>query len=344
MKNEKVYIIILITITIFTSLIIVITKSTSPPEAGLAIEEIDGKKTLVDTDGDKIQLRGISTHGLQWYSAIVNNNAFAAFSNDWDANVVRLAMYIGDGGYAKRPDKMKELVIEGINLAIANDLYVIVDWHVLYPGDPNHETYQGAMGFFEEISTLYPNHPNIIYELANEPSEHGEGIPNDISGWRQVKSYSEPIIKMLRDSGNENLIIVGTPNWSQRPDLAAEEPIDDKNTAYAIHFYAGTHNDGQVMDNAKVALENGVAIFASEWGTSEASGHLGPFYEETDEWLDFLNKEQVSWINWSAANKLETSAVFNHDTSLDPGEDQVWSEEELSESGKFIRSRIRGDK
>ena len=36
------------------------------------------------------------------------------------------------------------------------------------------------------------------------------------------------------------LIIVGSPNWSQRPDLAADDPIDDDNVIYSVHFYTGT--------------------------------------------------------------------------------------------------------
>ena len=34
-----------------------------------------------------------------------------------------------------------------------------------------------------------------------------------------VKNYATPIITMLRAAGNKNLVIVGTPSWSQRPSL-----------------------------------------------------------------------------------------------------------------------------
>lgn len=107
-----------------------------PSVAGrLQIIEKDGKKYLADQKGEIIQLRGMSTHGLQWYGDIINKNAFKALSKDWECNVIRLAMYVGEGGYASNPS-IKEKVIEGIKLAIENDMYVIVDWHVLNPGDP----------------------------------------------------------------------------------------------------------------------------------------------------------------------------------------------------------------
>lgn len=336
----------------------VIVPTAVKPSIGGALQvlEVDGKKTLCGEDGHPIQLRGMSTHGLQWFPEIINNNAFAALSNDWDSNVIRLAMYVAEDGYSKNPEVIKQRVIDGIDLAIHNDMYVIVDWHVLSPGDPNADVYSGAMDFFDEISSLYPNEKHIIYELANEPNNNEPGIPNDATGWEAVKSYAEPIIKMLRDKGNENIIIVGSPNWSQRADLAADNPIDDENTVYTVHFYTGTHMPASdnsdrhnVMSNAIYAMEKGLVLFASEWGTSEASGHNGPYLYESDVWLDFLNKNNISWCNWSLTNKNETSGAFipfelnkTEATNFDPGEDQVWDLKELSVSGEYVRARIKG--
>nr|BAA12826.2 beta-1,4-endoglucanase [Ruminiclostridium josui] len=337
-----------------------ITNQAKKPSTAGALQLLNknGVKTLCDKDGNPIQLRGMSTHGLQWFPEIINNNAFAALSKDWGSNVIRLAMYVAEGGYSKDPEIIKKRVIDGIDLAIANDMYVIVDWHVLTPGDPNADVYKGAMDFFKEISQKYPNNPHIIYELANEPSPNDPGVTNDAAGWAKVKSYAEPIIKILRDSGNKNLIIVGSPNWSQRPDLAAENPINDNNTAYSFHFYSGTHKTstdstdrGNIMSNARYALEHGVAVFCSEWGTSEASGNNGPYLKEADEWLEFLNANNISWINWSLTNKNETSGSFipfisgkSDATNLNPGDDQVWSLKELSVSGEYARARIKGIK
>jgi len=339
------------------------SKVKKPSEAGaLQIIEHSGQKTLGDQAGNLIQLRGMSTHGLQWFPQILNDNAFAALANDWEANVIRLAMYVGEGGYASDPQIIKKRVINGIELAKANDMYVIVDWHVLAPGDPNAEIYSGAMDFFKEISSKYPNDPHIIYELANEPNSNntdGPGLTNDKAGWLKIKNYAEPIVKMLRDNGNDNLVIVGTPNWSQRPDLAADNPVNDPidNTVYTIHFYSGTHdasakdgsNRANAMSNVIYALENGVAVFASEWGTSEANGNNGPYLKKADQWLRFLNANNISWVNWSLTNKNETSAAFtpfimgkSAATDFDPGIDQVWTAKELSLSGEYVRSRIKG--
>lgn len=332
-----------------------------PSESGaLHLEDVDGQMTLVDESGDKIQLRGMSTHGLQWFGEIINENAFAALATDWGSNVIRLALYVGENGYATDPT-LKDLVYQGIDLAFENDMYVIVDWHVHAPGDPNEEVYAGAYDFFDEISAHYIDHPQydqILWELCNEPSPNsngGNGITNDAAGWTAIKNYAEPIVELLRSRG-DNIIIVGTPNWSQRADLAADDPIDAINIMYTTHFYSGTHlssedseDRGNVMANARYALDKGVAVFVSEWGTSEANGNNGPFLPEADKWITFLNENNISWVNWSLTNKNETSGCFipyimgvSEATLLDPGDDQVWATEEMSLSGEYVRARIKG--
>jgi endoglucanase len=324
----------------------------------LQITKHNGEKVLSDSKGKPIQLRGMSTHGLQWFPQIINDNAFKTLAGDWESNVIRLAMYVTENGYATDPT-VKDKVIAGIDFALANDLYVIVDWHVTSPGDPNAAAYAKAMSFFDEISDKYKknkNKKNIIYELANEPSGNAPGVTNDAAGWKRVKSYAEPIIKMLRKKKENNIVLVGSPNWSQRPDLAADNPIKDDNTMYTVHFYTGTHlpapgnkDRTNVMNNVAYALKHGAPVFASEWGTSEASGNNGPYLENADIWIDYLNKHNISWVNWALTNKNETSAAFTPfvlnktaATDLDPGIDHVWTTKELSLSGEYIRARIKG--
>lgn len=97
--------------------------------------------------------------------------------------------------------------------------------------------------------------------MCNEPNPTDPGVTNDEAGWKKVKAYAEPIIKMLRQMGNENIIIIGSPNWSQRPDFAIKDPIADDKVMYSVHFYTGTHKvDGYVFENMKMAIEAGVPV------------------------------------------------------------------------------------
>jgi endoglucanase len=294
---------------------------------------------IVDASGQGVQLRGMSTMGLQWFGGIVNEAAFRALALDWKADVVRLAMYVGEGGYATNPS-VKAKLVEGVDLAIRTGLYVIVDWHVLNPGNPNDPIYAGADAFFKELATKYAAYPNLIYEIANEP--------NGSLNWkRDILPYAQRLVSEIRALDPDNLIIIGSGRWSQDLDFAADDPVAGANLAYTVHFYAGTH--GSILrSKVESALDKGVAVFATEWGTSLASGDGGPFLDQAREWLRFLGERGIGWANWSLCDKAESSAAFKPGTPLTPdrvgpGGIPAWGVDELSESGAFVRSVLRGE-
>lgn len=60
---------------------------------------------LCDAGGNPVQLKGMSTFGLQWDegSWILNEKAFDALAYDWKCDIIRLAMYVQEDGYASHP-------------------------------------------------------------------------------------------------------------------------------------------------------------------------------------------------------------------------------------------------
>jgi endoglucanase len=294
---------------------------------------------LVDGSGVAVQLRGMSTMGLQWSGAFVNEAAFKTLALDWKADMVRLAMYVGEGGYATDPS-VKATLTRGIELAIREGLYVIVDWHVLSPGNPDDPLYKDADAFFRDIATRYGAYPNLIYEIMNEPN-------GPLSWRRDIKPYAERLVSEIRAVDPYNLIIVGTGTWSQDVDDAADDPVAGDDIAYALHFYAGSHG-APLRKKVQYALDQGVAVFCSEWGTSLADGDGGPFLDQARDWLRFLDERGISWADWSFSDRPETSAAFLPGTSptperAGPGGFPVWGGDELSASGAFVRAALRGD-
>ena len=307
---------------------------------------------ICDSAGQPVQLRGMSTMGLQWHGEIVNDKAFAALAKDWNADVVRLALYVGEGGYAAHPE-LKALLFRGVELAIRYGLYVIVDWHVLTPGDPNAPVYAGARTFFDEVSRKYAKYPNVIYEIMNEPN-------GEVTWADQLKPYAEKMVATIRANDPDNLILIGSGTWSQDVDQAAADPVQGKNLAYTFHFYAGSHGD-PLRRKVERALASGAAVFCSEWGTSEASGTGGPYLPESEVWLKFLDEHKIGWTNWSLCDKSETSAALKglaqamregntalaeRDSLLVPASKgsegfEVWGPGELSVSGAFVRAKMR---
>jgi len=299
---------------------------------------------LLDERGASVRLKGMSTAGLQWFGGAVDRASLAALRDDWKCDIVRLALYVGEGGYASRP-ALKELVKKGVDLAIELGLYVIIDWHVLTPGDPNHRTYSGAVDFFKEMAAAYGSRPNVIYEIMNEPN-------GSVTWSKDLKPYAERLVAAIRAIDPDNIVLIGSGTWSQDVDAAAKDPVAGSNLMYTVHFYAGTHGDS-LRRKITRALDAGAAVFCSEWGTSRSNGTDGVFIDESEEWLDFLDKNDISWVNWSLCNKDETSAALKAGERgvrketplvpdrLGPGGIPIWTEDQLGESGAYVRAKMR---
>lgn len=282
---------------------------------------------IVDKDGKNFQLKGISTHGLQWFPQYVNKDAFKFMRDEWGINVIRLAMYTDPNvGYTK---ELHNKVKEGINYATELGLYVIVDWHILSDGNPNTYKTQ-AIEFFKEIANEYKNNENIIYEICNEPN-------GNVTWTRDIKPYAEDVIKEIRAIDSDSIIICGTPTWSQDIDVVAKDRIEGyDNIMYSLHFYAATHTDW-LRNRAKQAIDNKLPIFVSEFGICDASGNGGIDYNQSEEWIKFLNENDISWVMWNLSNKQETSAIINSNCNKVTG----WTLDELSNAGKWLVETLK---
>ena len=286
---------------------------------------------LVDKSGKGYQLRGMSTHGLTWFPEFVNESAFKTLRDDWNTNVVRLAMYVDEWGngqcYMGNKSGSLELLEKGVDICIKLDMYVIIDWHVLNPGDPSKYTNE-AKSFFETVSKRYAKYPNVIYEICNEP--------NGGASWSgNIKPYAEKIIPVIRKNAPNSVIIVGTPTWSQEIDKPLSDPLNYQNVMYAFHFYAATH--AGLRSNVENCVAQGLPVFVSEFGTCDASGGGANDFNETQKWLSYFDKQGISYCNWSICNKDETCSVLRPGTSANGN----WSESNLTENGKWMRNWFR---
>jgi len=302
---------------------------------------------IVNESGEAVQLKGMSSYGIQSIFQFFNDDVTDTLVQDWGCSVIRLAMTTrgNDDGYTYNPDKYFETVCGYADTLIEHGVYVIIDWHILYDGDPTeYET--EAIDFFSRISAIYGDCPNVIYEICNEPNGMTVADETQAVDWDNViKPYAENVIAAIRENDPDNIIIVGTPNWSQDVDAASQNPIDGDNIMYALHFYAGSHGQ-ELRDKAHTALDNGLPIFVTEWGTSADSGAGGVFYDETYEWMDFLDSNSISWCNWSiGGSNTESSNALKLYSQKFTVEQKIaghWPDEMLSDSGLFVRSLILG--
>ena len=281
--------------------------------------------TLVNEKEEKIMLKGMSSHGIQWYGDFANESMLEDLKNKWNTNLFRIAMYTEEDGYIYNK-KLKDKVEEIVEITKKLDMYVIIDWHILSDGDPLIHK-EEAKEFFREMSLKYKDYPNVIYEICNEPN-------GNVTWENNIKPYAEEVIKVIRENSKKSIIIVGTPTWSQEVDKPANNKINDELVMYALHFYSGTHTEW-LRERAKEALKE-IPIFVSEWGVSDASGNGGVYKEETLKWLKFMKENNISWANWSLSNKNESSAML-----ITGAPANKISEEYLSESGKIIKEALK---
>ncbi|MCA0892487.1 carbohydrate-binding protein [Microbulbifer agarilyticus] len=297
--------------------------------SALAVEplSVNGNQVLVGGQPGSVAGNSFFWSNNGWGGEKFYNSSIVSWlKSDWKSGVVRAAMGVEDpGGYFDDPAGNEAKVRAIVDAAIANDMYVIIDWHSHYA---NEHDWSRAVNFFSRMAADYGHTNNVIYEIFNEPKQ--------VSWSSGVKPYAESVISSIRSIDPDNLIIVGTPNWSQDVDDASFDPIQGHaNIAYGLHFYSGSHGQW-LRDKAQTALNNGIALFVTEWGTVNADGNGGVNYGETDAWMEFLKNNNISHANWSINDKPEGASA------LVPGASATgnWAPAQLTASGNKVRDII----
>ncbi len=279
---------------------------------------------LVDKKGKPFQLKGFSTHGINWFEDYVNRDAFHSLKK-MGINCIRLAMYTADyNGYCSGGNKahLESVIDKGVKACKEEGIYVIIDWHILNDNNPNNNLGE-AKKFFRKMSKKYKKYSNVLYEICNEP--------NGGTTWNDIKKYANKIIKVIRKNDKKAIIIVGTPNWSQRIDEAAANPIrGQKNIMYAMHFYAATHG-ADLRNLIPDARKKGLPIFITESNITEASGNGAVNTKEGNRWFQMIKKYKLSCVAWSFCNKEESASLIKPSVKKLKG----FKKSDLSKTGKW---------
>ncbi|SHH73374.1 endoglucanase [Fibrobacter sp. UWCM] len=271
-------------------------------------------------DGAEVQVRGMSLYWSLMPQAVEfwSEEGVSTMVRDMNIQIVRAAMATGNEdwqggykGYASDPNTQKNLVKTVVEAAIKNDIYVIIDWH----SHEAHKQTDAAKNFFKEMAETYGQYDNVIFEVYNEPQQ---------ISWSEVKNYANQVIQVIRQY-SDNLVLVGNPSWDQNPSDAIGNEVNDskKNTAYTLHYYANSHNWSGNYDwggesegsKGEKAMNAGLSVFVSEWGTANSDGNGNPDQSRNKSWQDYMNKHKLSWANWSASYISEGTAAFQNGSS-----------------------------
>jgi len=301
--------------------------------------KVEGNR-IVDKNGDPFVMRGMSFFWNQWEGArFYTAGSVNTLVDDWRANVVRVAVAPGQVSNNNYRTVIEQSIRRGI--------YVVVDFHT-----HAHRDSTAARQFFQTMVRDYGAYPNVLWEIFNEPcpasqSSGGNWGSCDGDNWAtQIKPYSEKVIGAIRATGNQNIIIVGTADFSKRVDQPAGDATwrtwaSTRNLAYAVHYYtaeAGTHHTSALRGYCQNALNNGLALLVTEFGVSEADGgqnNPGRINtQEADTWFSWLDERWIGWMNWSINDKNEAASALT--SGNDNGTNWV-----TRASGTYIRGKLR---
>lgn len=286
--------------------------------------------------GEPVLLRGVSTQWLNWDPNYAGNPDNMRFMRDnWGLEVYRIANGIeGYNGYLDTNVRTARLerVVQIIETAIELDIYVIVDWHT---HEIEHK--ELAQEFFSTIATQFGDTPNVIYEVFNEPIGDAGGV---VQFWEdELKPYHEDLVGTIREADPDNLIILGTPRWAQNVDVAAADPVAGDNLLYSLHFYSCSHSSW-LRDRAQTAIDAGIALFVTEWGSTHADGgtsdNPGVCLTEARAWHNFMDENGISSTAWKLTGDGDSSSILVGAPPSGP-----WTDEQLSEHGLFVREVVQ---
>ena len=220
-----------------------------------------------------------------WTSSIVSG-----LVEKQNIQIIRAPMGVdedwGSGNYFTRTGDYQSLMNTVVQAAIDNDIYVIIDYHSHKASD----NVNNAKTFLSYMAQKWGGYDNVIFEVFNEPTSQS---------WGTIKTYAESVIETIRQY-SDNLVLVGNPNWDQHPDYAINNTVRDSknNVAYTFHYYAGSHSTGGEGANAVSAMNAGLSVFVSEWGTVDASGNGGFSSGNSATWYSWMQQHKLSGANW----------------------------------------------
>lgn len=304
--------------------------------------EVNGKlnvkgRDLVNKIGRPMQLYGLSTHGIQWFSRFINFDTIANLQSAFGMNVIRFAFYTDEDGYCDGSDSRKKGMLinlkKGIDIATKLGLYVIIDWHMVgasNDADKNPLTYlEESKQFFSDISYEYRFQDNILYEIMNEP--------NGSTTWADCKKYAEEVIPCIRKN-SDGIILVGNPSWTADLNSVMRDPLDTnkyKNIMYTYHFYAADRMNTSYQ--VQTAYDKGFPVFISEFGFMDSAGHGELDLEAGNAWMEQLNKRNISYSAWNISDTQYSASIFKHNT---PDITDV-SDDNLQEWGILLKKMYR---
>ncbi len=317
-------------------------------------------KWIEDEGGDRVTLRGMSFCGFnnawgekalpdfkQKIAKVTNGN------NGWYPNLLRLPIkdYHLDNFSL---EQVYQTLQAGVDECVKQQVYCIIDWHAV-DGEEGADWRSPEMDrqtrkFWSYIAPRFKDYPNVIFELYNEP-----GYPKLVSkyNWKIWRDVAQEWVDLIRVNAPRNIILIGSPLWSQITRYAPDYPFEGSNLAYVNHTYKGMEESwpkevGLEYDWEKVfgKAADRVPIFLTEFGwqaDAEWEFSTGTTANFGQPMKDFLSKRpNINWVVWTYDHYCSPRLVDESDRVLGGNKMGLfvrqWLKEEWSKATNPVKS------
>ena len=228
----------------------------------------------------------------------------------WGANLVRFPVHPSRLN-SRGKDAYLKLLDDGIQWATENELYVIIDWHII--GNLKSELFQHKMyetnlketfEFWITMSRRYgKNNTVAFFEFYNEPTT-GHGMYG-LCTWDELKEIYDELIAITRAHGSEAISLVAGFNWAYDLSEVSKNLIEAENIAYVSHPYPQkrekpweekwTKDWGFLADQYPLILtEIGFC------GPDDRGAHIPVISDESygDTIVKYTEEKGISWVLW----------------------------------------------
>lgn len=180
-----------------------------------------------------------------------------------------------------------------------NNQYVVIDLHFIGNiasgiGDEmpslKQQPKEFTLSFWKQTAQYFKDVPNVIFEICNEPAM----ITSE-----EWYNTADELVKLIRETGADQLIIVGGIDYSYDLSWVEKTPIKDNNVAYATHIYPSRKN----WDYYFGEISKKYPVIVTEWGFSDESKDItkqnyliGDKDSFGEPFLNYLEGKNIGWI------------------------------------------------
>ena len=236
-------------------------------------------------------------------------------------------------------DYIATILKPAVDYVTSKNLYAIVDFHQI-DNVTTGTSSADAVTFWTTVAPVFASYPNVLYEAFNEPIDNKSNAGVTTAGaWTSAFTMAaQSWITAIRNGAPNNVIIVGSPQWSQYPDGAMAANLTGGNLVYTAHIYPSnwpTTNNTFLTRVQNAAMNVPVAV--TEWGYAIGmASTLNTLATPDDTWAQGLqtlfNSGGESWTAW-VADPYWGPAMFNRPT----GAGGVNGFSSLTDFGTFVQ-------